>query len=232
VAALNLAERYQGPVYLALDQAVAQNAVTVDRFDLDAVRIDRGKLLDGNHLRELREYARYRITDDGLSPWAPLGMVGGQHLVTGNEHDEWGLVSANPVTRTRMVEKRVRKLEAIRPDLPRGRRSGDPTAEVGLIGFGMQLGPMTEAAELLAGEGVPVQLFQPRTLWPVLEDVCEFVADCSRVYVIEHNATGQYAHVLAGAGLPLDRIESVLLYDGVPFRPTELAACIRERKPA
>jgi 2-oxoglutarate/2-oxoacid ferredoxin oxidoreductase subunit alpha len=230
VAATNLAERYQGPVYLALDQAVAQNAVAVDRFDLDAVRIDRGKLLDEGRLPELDEYARYRITEDGLSPWAPLGLEGGQHLVTGNEHDEWGLVSANPVIRTRMVEKRARKLEAIRPDLPRGRRSGNPSAEVGLIGFGMQVGPMTEAAERLAGEGLSVQLFQPRTLWPVLEDVFDFVAGCGRVYVVEHNASGQYAHVLAGAGVPLDRIESILRYDGVPFRPGELATRIRARE--
>ena len=223
VLATNLAERYQGPVYVALDQAVAQDSVTVDRFDLEAVAVERGKLLDASRLPELEEYARYRITDDGLSPWAPMGTEGGRHLVTGNEHDEWGLVSANPATRIRMVEKRARKLETIRADLPRGRRSGSRAAEVGLIGFGMEVGPMTEAAELLADRGLPVQLFQPRTLWPVLEDVFEFVSACTRVYVVEHNATGQYAHVLAGAGVPLGRIRSILRYDGVPFGPDELA---------
>jgi 2-oxoglutarate ferredoxin oxidoreductase subunit alpha len=232
VLATNLAERYQGPVYLALDQAIAQDRVTVDRFDLGDVHIDRGKLLDEARLAELQEYRRYRITDDGLSPWVPVGTVGGQHLVTGNEHDEWGLVSAQPATRIRMVDKRARKLETIRPDLPRGRRGGDASAEVGLIGFGMQSGVMAEAAELLAAAGLPVQLLQPRTLWPVLEDVFEFVSDCRRVYVIEHNATGQYAHVLAGAGIPPERLESILRFDGVPFRPGELTARISEREQA
>ena len=56
----------------------------------------------------------------------------------------------------------------------------------------------------------------------MLEDVVEFVSACRRVYVIEHNASGQYAHVLAGAGVPLERLESILRYDGVPFRPAEL----------
>jgi 2-oxoglutarate ferredoxin oxidoreductase subunit alpha len=230
VLAVNLAERYQGPVYLALDQAVAQNAVTVDRFDLGAVVIDRGKLLDAAGLAELDDYPRYRLTDDGLSPWVPLGTPGGCHLVTGNEHDEWGLVTAKPETRTRMIEKRARKLETIRPDLPRARRWGDPAAEVGVIGFGMEAGVMAEAAQQLVAGGLPVQLLQPRTLWPVLEDVFEFVSACERVHVVEHNASGQYAHTLVGAGVR--GLRSIVRYDGVPFRPAELAARIRAEEKA
>jgi hypothetical protein len=42
------------------------------------------------------------------------------------------------------------------------------------------------------------------------------------VYVIEHNASGQYAHVLASAGVPVGHVESIRRYDGVPFRPGEL----------
>jgi 2-oxoglutarate ferredoxin oxidoreductase subunit alpha len=226
VLAVNLAERYQGPVYVTLDQAVAQDKVTVGRFDLGAVEIDRGKLLGEADLAGLPQYERYHITDDGISPWAPLGTPGGRHLVTGNEHDEWGLVTARPATRERMVEKRARKLETIRPDLPRGRRAGDPTSEIGLIGFGMEAGVIAEAAEQLAAAGLPVRTLQPRTLWPVLEDVFELVAACRRVYVIEHNATGQYAHVLAGAGVPFERVASVLRWDGVPFRAGELTGRI------
>ena len=66
----------------------------------------------------------------------------------------------------------------------------------------------------------------------MLEDVHEFVSACRHVYVIEHNATGQYAHVLAGAGIPLERLESVLRYDGVPFRPGELTELIRKKEAA
>jgi 2-oxoglutarate ferredoxin oxidoreductase subunit alpha len=222
VLAVNLAERYQGPVYLTLDQAVAQDKVTVGRFGLDAVEIDRGKLLDEAGLADLPHYERYHITDDGISAWAPLGTPGGRHLVTGNEHDEWGLVSARPATRTRMVEKRARKLETIRPDLPRGTAFGDPSAEIGLIGFGMEAGVMAEAAERLAAADLPVRTLQPRTIWPVLEDVFELAASCKRVHVIEHNATAQYAHLLASVGVPLERLESDLRWDGVPFRAAEL----------
>ncbi len=232
VLATDLAERFQGPVYLALDQMVSQDAATVDRFELDTVRISRPKLLTEAELAGLEEYRRYSVDGDGMSPWVPVGTLGGQHLVTGNERDEWGRVSTQPANRVRMVDKRARKLAAILPELPRGRRSGDPSAEVGLLGFGMQTGVIAEAAERLAAAGLPVQTLQLRTLWPVLEDVAELVSACRRVYVIEQNAEAQYLHVLASAGLPEDRLEGVLRYDGVPFRPGELTELILERERA
>ena len=233
VLALNLAERYQGPVYLSLDQAVGQDSRTVPRFDLGAVRVDRGKMLDEAAVAELDRYRRYEITDDGISPWAPFGTPGAQHLVTGNERDEWGLVSASAANRSRMVEKRARKLDAIRPELPRGHCLGDPGAEVGLLGFGMEAGVIEEAIEQLAAHALPVRALRPLTLWPVLEDVTELVSACRRVYVVEHNATGQYAHVLAASGAPAERLRSVLRYDGVVFRPAELTSRIlaAERTP-
>lgn len=226
VLAVNLAERFQGPVYLALDQAVAQDAATVPRPDLAGVEVRRPWVLGEADLARLGEYRRYRVTEDGISPWAPLGTVGGQHLVTGNERDEWGRVSTDPVNRARMVEKRLRKVEAVRGELPRGRRFGSAAAEVGLLGLGMEAGVMAEAAERLAAAGLAVRGLQPLTVYPVLEDVASLVSSCRRVYVVEHNATGQYARLLAGAGLPAERIRSVLRYDGLPFRPGELAARI------
>jgi 2-oxoglutarate ferredoxin oxidoreductase subunit alpha len=230
--ATNLAERFQGPVYVALDQMVSQDLATVDRFHPGAVEIDRRTLLGEAELATLGEYRRYAIDDGGISRFAPVGTWGGQGLVTGNERDEWGRVSTQPANRARMVEKRARKLETIVPDLPRGREAGDPDADVALLGFGMQTGVCTEAAERLAAAGRPVRVFQPRTLWPVLEDVRGLVLACRRVYVVESNASAQYAHVLAGAGLPAERLESVLRYDGLPFRAGELAARVLEREAA
>ncbi len=220
--AVDLAERLQGPVYLALDQAVAQDAATVPRFDLDAVRVERRGLLGEGDLAALEEYRRYRLSEDGISPFVPFGTFGGQHLVTGNERDEWGRVSTDPANRVKMVDKRLRKLETVMPLLPRGLPFGEAEAEVGLVGLGMEAGAMAEAAERLAEAGLPVRGLQPRTVWPVLEDLRRLVLGCRRVYVVEHNATGQYATILAGAGLPRERLRSVLRYDGLPFRPGEL----------
>ena len=226
--AANLAEQLQGPVYVVLDQVVSQNSATVDRFDLAAVEIDRGKLL--TDLSGLEEYRRYLVTDDGISPWAVPGTSGGQNLVTGNERDEWGRVSASPANRKRMVDKRARKLETLRSHLPAGRAWGNSTATVGMLGFGMQTGVMREATDRLSEMGLVVKGFQVRTLWPVPEETFAFVQSCERVYVVEHNAGGQYRHVLAGSGVPPHRLQSILRYDGIPFRPAELVEEVLERE--
>jgi len=232
VLATNLAAQFQGPVYLALDQVVSQDAATVDRFDLDAVQIERGKLLVEGELAGLDEYRRYLMTDDGISPWAVPGTVGGQSLITGNERDEWGRVSTKPANRVLMIDKRARKLETLTALLPEGQRWGDPAAVIGVLGFGMQTGVMREAGERLGVQGMVVKGLQVRTLWPVPSDTLAFIESCERVYVIEHNASAQYRRVLAGAGAPNAKLRSVLRYDGLPFRPTELAARIVDQEGA
>jgi len=149
-------------------------------------------------------------------------------LVTGNEHDEWGLVSTEPANRIAQVDKRARKVATLRGDLPPGRRFGNPDATVGVVGFGMETGVMREAAERLAAAGSPVAGLQLRTLFPVLDETLAFIAACDRTVVVEHNAEGQLRDLLVAAGAPTDRLRSILRYDGIPHRPGELAARIRE----
>ncbi len=226
VAATNLAQRIQGPVYLILDQAVSQDSVTTEPFAVDSVRVETGKRLGPEDLAAIDEYRRYAVTADGVSPWAVPGTPGGMSLVTGNERNEWGHVATGAVNRTAMVDKRIRKIESVRRDLPPGHRWGDPAAGVGMIGIGMELAAMEEATEHLAVAGLPVSGLQPRTLWPVLEETIDFVRAHQRVYVVEHNAEAQLSHLIASVGAPHDRLRSVLKYDGIPFRPRELAAQI------
>lgn len=226
VSALNLADRLQCPVILALDQSVAQDAVTVAPFAVDEVVLDQGKRLDGEALAGMAQYRRYALTEDGVSPWALPGTPNGMSLITGNEHDEWGYVSTQPQVRVRMVDKRARKIEQARGLLPAGRRWGEPAARIGLLGAGLELGVMVEAAERLGAAGHAVECLQPRTLWPVPDETLEFIAAHERTYVIEHSAGGQLARVLKAADAPPERLRSVLRYDGQPFRPVDLFEAI------
>ena len=230
IFATNLAQRIQGPVIAALDRALSQDSTTVKPFDLSGVELDTGKRLTPDEIAGLKEYRRYLITDDGVSPWAVPGTPGGENLVTGNERNEWGLVSAEPKNRKRMVEKRARKIESVRGDLPKGKRWGDADAAIGLLGFGTVGAVMERAAERLAKAGVEVQILQPRTLWPVLDETVEFIRARRRVYVIEHNAIGQLAHLVSGGGAPKERMVSILKFDGTPFRAVDLVDFILEQE--
>lgn len=228
VEACNLAARYQCPVFLALDQGIAQNQATVAPFALERLRLDLGKLLDADRLAEMEVYQRYALTEDGISPWAPAGTPGGLSLVTGNEHDAFGQVTTHPEIRKAMMDKRLQKVA--RAALPPGREAGDPEARIGFLGIGMTYGVILEAMEQLAAQGLKSRFLAPRTLWPMQRQTLEFVAGCERVYVVEHNATAQLAGLLVYAGAPAEKLRHVLKYDGTPFRPGELVAAVRQEE--
>lgn len=223
VRACNLAQRYQIPVFICTDQAVSQNMATVDPFDLSKVEIDVGKRLTAEDLADLEKFQRYAITEDGVSPYSVPGTPGGQSLVTGNERDEWGLVSTDPGNRIQMVEKRQRKLESARDHLPKGRRHGNQDAPIGLIGINGAYGACIDAVEVLAEQGVEAQLLQPLTIWPVIEETLEFISERDRVYIIEHNSSGQLAGILRHAGADQTKMRSVLRYNGRPIRPIDIS---------
>ena len=87
---------------------------------------------------------------------------------------------------------------------------------------------LLETLEDLERGGVTAQLLQPRTIFPVLDDTFEFIDSCDRVYVVEHNATGQLAGIIAHAGGDSKKMRKVLRYDGLPLRPGDIAEGILE----
>jgi 2-oxoglutarate/2-oxoacid ferredoxin oxidoreductase subunit alpha len=230
VQALNLADRWRLPVILLLDQALSQNTATCRRFDLSAVTVDRGPRLTTEKVAGLEEYKIYGHTEDGVSPWAVPGTPGLWSEVTGNEHDEWGHVSVDPVNRRKMMRKRMEKLRRARDELPVGRLFGPADAKVGLIGFGSTSGPIFEAQRLLGARGVPTRYYQARTVFPVpAHELDPFLASVETAYVVEHNYTGQFARLLRET-VPWHhaKLRSILKYDGSSFRAPEIVAEVKE----
>jgi 2-oxoglutarate ferredoxin oxidoreductase subunit alpha len=229
VLATNLAQRAQCPVVLALD-AVCHDNFTVPRFDLERISIDQGKRVTDDDVAQMEQYRRYEITEDGISPWAVPGTRDAMNLVTGNERNEWGRVTTEPGMRVRMVDKRSRKIETVRPQLPRAAEWGDSNSQVGIIGVGILGGVITEAAEQMAEQDYHFHCHRPRTLWPVLEDTIDFVNSHERVYVVEQSEGAQLAGLLKSEGARADRIVSILKYDGLQFSATELVEAIAEQE--
>ena len=230
VHALNLAERWRLPVILLMDQALSQNTATSARFDLSAVHLDRGKQLTAESAAKLAQYKVYEFTDDGPSAVVPPGTPGLWSEVTGNEHDEWGHVSVNPVNRARMMRKRMEKMRKAQGELPAARLFGPADARVGLIGFGNTAGPILEARRLLEAKGISSRYFQARTLFPVpVLELDPFLKGVDVAYVVEHNYTGQFAR-LVREHLPWhhEKLRSVLKYDGSTFRAPEIVNAVKE----
>jgi len=230
VEALNLAERWRVPVILLLDQALSQNTTTSPRFDLSKVHLDRGKRLTHEAAAKLTHYKIYEFAPDGVSAYAPPGTPGLWAEVTGNEHDEWGHVSVNPVNRVKMMKKRMEKMVHARGELPACRVFGPPSAKVGIIGFGSTSGPILEAQHLLERRGVPTRYLQVRTVFPVpAHEIDPFLHEVDVAYIVEHNYTGQLARLLRET-MPWHhaKLRSVVKYDGMTFRAPQIVAEIKE----
>jgi 2-oxoglutarate ferredoxin oxidoreductase subunit alpha len=227
VAAFNLAEKYQCPVFILSEQALCQSKATLSRLDLSRIEIDRGKLVLDPVV--FGDYKRFAFTDDGVSPRVIPGVEGGMHLAPGSEHNDAGVITENAKNRARMMEKRFRKLETAKPDLPRPLLHGDPRAEIGIIGYGSNRGPIVESQERMAKDGVATRFLELRTLWPFPEDeVRDFIADATHVFVVENNFTGQLERLIRYVVGPLERMHSVLKYNGRPFRPSEIIEAIEK----
>jgi len=211
---------------MASDQALSQNTATIDPLDLDKVVVDQGKRVGPEQLAELDTYKRYSFTEDGVSPYTIPGTPDGMSLVTGNEHDEYGLVSTDPVNRVRMMDKRQQKMQSMLAELPRAGRFGDQSSKVGIVGIGMVFGVVLEAMDSLADRGIDTQYFQPRTLWPMLDETIDFVNSCDVVYVVDLNAGAQLAGLLLREGADRSRIRNILHYDGTPIRSDEVVEFI------
>ncbi|WP_129114948.1 2-oxoacid:acceptor oxidoreductase subunit alpha [Halegenticoccus tardaugens] len=227
VEAFNLAEKYQVPVYLAADLALAVTEQTFppEAFDMDAVEIDRGLVVDdgsvGEWQNEKGQFKPHALTDDGISPRAFPGVSGGAHMSTGLEHDELGRRTEDTDMRVEQVDKRNRKVRTAqeREDWDY-REFGDPDSENLVISWGSNEGAMVEAIDFLESEDVDVRFISVPYVFP-RPDLSAEITDAERVIVVECNNTGQFADVLERDALR--RVTRVNKYDGVRFKADELA---------
>jgi 2-oxoglutarate ferredoxin oxidoreductase subunit alpha len=227
--AFNLAEKYQTPVFILTEQALCQSKATLPLLEFGAVELDRGKLIapgsngSANGKVVFGEYKRFAFTEDGVSPRVIPGVEGGMHLAAGSEHNDAGVITENAANRARMMEKRMRKLESMRDDLPKGNVFGDRAAPVAIIGFGANRGPVAEAQERLLSAGIATRFLQMRTLWPFPDDeVRNFIAGAQHVFVVENNFTGQLERLIRAVVGPLEHMRGIRKYNGRAFRPIEI----------
>ncbi len=239
----NLAERYQCPVFLLLDQMLAQSSYTVPELDPSGFVIDRGKLLTPEQFAERygdnrngRRYKRYEVTEDGISYRAIPGTPGVTNFYSNtNEHTEDGYLTEEEVHRQVQMDKRFKqRMELIRnePQLPQPRMYGDSKAKIGFISYGGTYGPIREAVERMDAMGVKAKFMELRTMWPLDgEGVKAFIDSCDVVYVPEYTAGAQLRGLIQREATgPSPKLVSILRYDGRNMTPGWIISRTEEAK--
>jgi 2-oxoglutarate ferredoxin oxidoreductase subunit alpha len=222
--AFNYAERYQLPVIHLIDKAMANSSQTYPVFDADQFRIQRGDILDEAQLMG-QEYRRFKFTGTGVSPRVFLGTRNGVCWYTGDEHNEIGHISEEPVNRNMMVEKRMKKLELIDKEIPVEEKLnffGDKNSQNMVISWGSPKGAILEAIDALRAEGFSLGFLQLRMIHPLpKEHVANALGAAERIIDVENNYLGQLAGVIKEeTGIAANF--HLLKYNGRPMSTTEV----------
>lgn len=214
--AMELAERYQGPVFLLTDQFLADSYRAIEPFDFTGMSPVQ---VPPEVEAVVEPYRRHAFTDSGISPRLFPGMS--KHLVVtdSDEHTEDGHITEDLSVRNRMVEKRLKKLEGIRGEAVPPETWGDKDAGLLLVSWGSSKGAVQEAAETLRSEGRRVGTLYFSQVWPlVAEHFLPALEGAREVVCVEGNATGQLARLLRReTGFLIKK--TVLRYDGLPLTP-------------
>jgi 2-oxoglutarate ferredoxin oxidoreductase subunit alpha len=216
--AFQLAEKYQIPVFILSDQYLA---------DLH-YNLPEDGLLDQETERYLvktrRDYQRYQLTPDGISPRGVPGYGEGLVVADADEHDPEGHITEDLELRSRMVEKRYHKLQQLKKEALPPVLYGEEDCDLLLVGWGSTYHPLEEARQELNRDEVGFLHFQQ--LYPLHPDTKKYLTGKNTV-IYENNIKGQLANLLKlEAGVNIQ--ERVLKYDGMPFSVEEVLRSIKE----
>ncbi len=228
VRAVRISEKYQIPVIVLTDQALAYTSQNIPTPDLTG--IDIGERLTPPLDADRETFERYAITENGVSPMPIPGVHDLPYMSTGLEHNPKGAPNYTPANHELMTEKRFAKLAALGRSVVQAAQEEDEPegVEIGVIGWGSTYGAICEALENIERDtGVKIAHLHPRVLSPLPEwRIRQFLGPLKKLIVPEENYTGQYAHFLKGKfGIKPIEIHKA---HGVPFTAEELEKAIKE----
>lgn len=227
--AFNYAERYQMPVIHLIDKAMANCSQTYPLFDTGGFKIERGSILSEDDL-EGKTYKRFSLTETGISPRVLLGTKNGVHWYTGDEHNEYGHISEEPLNRTLMMEKRMKKLELVDREIPLEEKVnfyGDKDSRNIVVSWGSPKGAIIEAINALVAEGYGFGFLQFRMLHPLPKQyVVQALGSAERLIDVEGNYSGQLAGMIKEqTGISANYF--LLKYTGRPMTTTEVYTALK-----
>ncbi len=218
--AFNLAEQYQCVVMVLSDLHTSNSLLSAPTaamdYDTVVAQIDRGKTLTHEQLDDMPNgYERYAFSEDGISPRAIPGHANALVHGMSDEHDESGAITEESINRTKMVQKRMRKLDGAREQMEPPEVYGPATAPLSMVGWGGTYGTLREVVDRSDGR---VNLIHYTDLQPFPAEGARPLQEAKRLVAVEQNFTGQLARYLrAQTGIEIS--QKIIKYDGRQMSP-------------
>lgn len=228
--ALNIADKYQTVVLLLTDQYLADANITIPKYDLSKVTIDR-YISNGEDLSSNEEYKRYKVTESGISPRLIPGNSKNQVvIVDSDEHTEEGHITESAEVRIEQMDKRFRKMNSIKDDLEEPEYFGNKDIDILLIGFGSTYGALKESVDILNKSGIKVGALSFGDVYPLpKENLNKYYKKAKKIVNVEQNFTGQFGKLVTQeTGILMSY--SILKYDGRQITGNEIADKVRKEE--
>ncbi len=211
--AFNLAEKFQVPVFILTDQYFIDSSYTIRSLEYANLNVEK------HFVKTDSDYQRYRITENGVSPRGIPGYGIGVVRSDSHTHDEKGMITEDPLIRTKMVDKFLRKLEEIKKEAISPALVGDEGYKILLVAWGSTYHVIIEALERLGRRDVALLHF--KQVYPLHPSTAGFMQKAAKVITIEENVTGQFGNLLKlETSREVDA--KILKYDGYCFSVEEL----------
>jgi 2-oxoglutarate ferredoxin oxidoreductase subunit alpha len=233
IEAVNLARKYNVPVFILSDQAIATRVEAFPEPNLEAVCQDISP-----NLSPVADYKPYDVSaPDSVVPRVVPGtriLSGRYPIATGLEHDEWGHPSSSPKVHQQMTAKRRKKLQALAATLPVPKIYGPSEGNVLLVGWGSTQGPIREAVDRARASGDSISAIHIRYLSPLPPGLDNIFSGFNHVFVVEMNDEGLYGYggqlaAIVRARFCDPRIRGLNKSDGLTWKVKEILAAVKTK---
>jgi 2-oxoglutarate ferredoxin oxidoreductase subunit alpha len=218
----DLAERLQTPVFVMTDLDIGMNQRLTEPFKWDdSRRYDRGKLMTAEMLDAGKEFGRYKDFDGDGIPFRTLPATHpskGAYFTRGTSRNPYAGYSEAGEDYMYNMQRLQKKFETAKKLVPQPVLTpAKHPARFGVIYYGSTTPSMHEALESLAAQNIHVNALRVRG-FPFADELFDFVASHSKVFVVEQNRDAQLKTLLVNdAGINPANLISILHYDGTPI---------------
>ncbi|HQT63180.1 MAG: ferredoxin oxidoreductase [Acidocella sp. 20-57-95] len=220
--AFDLADRLQTPIFVLLDLDIGMNERLVKPLAWDDFKqLDRGKVMTKADLDSGRDFGRYLDVDgDGI----PYRTYPGTHptkgafFTRGTSKDRYARYTEQGAAYQDNMERLLRKFATAAKLVPAPiTKLADKPTKFGAIYYGSSSAAMAEAADILAAQGIMLNLLRVRG-FPFHDDVSAFIESHERIFVVEQNRDAQLRSLIINE-LEINpaKLQRVLHYDGSPI---------------
>lgn len=217
--AFDTADRFQIPVFVLSDQYFLDSLSGISESSAQVPQIEK-------HIVETdATYARYRLTEDGISPRGIPGWGRGIVKADSDEHDETGHITESYAVREQMMEKRMKRLSAMAEDAVMPTEMDNFTeADTAVVSWGSNRSVLEESLRAVHSKKLGGLHFAQ--VYPINPKVKDLLKG-KKIVVVENNYRGQFADLLV-RDLGVKVSKRIVKSTGEPFSVEELVETFKK----